>query len=279
MADGDRKFWMRPRYWIILSCVTAGCVVAMYIFGRFEQFLISSSRFTLVGPPEPGDEVAGFQAEGIVHASHDRVVQAFARDFGRSVYLLPIAERRRNLLAVNWIEDASVTRLWPNGVRVRVRERRPVAFVQFGSDDEDSSTTSPRPALIDREGVILYPQAAAHFELPVVLGISPAQSEADRRYRMRRVTRLIDDLGPLAEAVSEIDAADPENLRAVQQVEDRAVTLILGNQRFKQRVQNFLANYPEIRRRLPDAVLLDLRLEDRITAVPVDAESRRRHGR
>jgi cell division protein FtsQ len=278
MPDGDRKFWMKPRYWIILFCVTAGCVVAMYILGRFEQFLISSSRFTLAGPPEPGDEVAGFRAEGIVHASHDRVVQAFARDFGRSVYLLPVAERRRNLLAVNWIEDASVTRLWPNGVRVRVRERRPVAFVQFSNDDVDPSST-PRPALIDREGVILYPQAAAQFELPVVLGISPAQSEADRRYRMRRVTRLIDDLGPLAEAVSEIDVADPENLRAVQQVDDRAVTLILGNQRFKQRVQNFLANYPEIRRRLPDAVLLDLRLEDRITAVPVDAESRGHHGR
>ena len=279
MPDGDRKFWRRPRYWIILLGVTAGCVVAMYILGRFEQFLISSSRFTLAGPPEPGDEVAGFRAEGIVYASHDRVVQAFARDFGRSVYLLPVAERRRNLLAVNWIEDASVTRLWPNGVRVRVRERRPVAFVQFSNDDVDPSSSTPRPALIDREGVILYPQAAAQFELPVVLGISPAQSEADRRYRMRRVTRLIDDLGPLAEAVSEIDVADPENLRAVQQVDDRAVTLILGNQRFKQRVQNFLANYPEIRRRLPDAVLLDLRLEDRITAVPVDAESRGHDGR
>lgn len=276
MPEAVRKFWMHSRYWVVLISVGAFCIAAMYIFGRVEQFMISNARFTFAGPPDPGEQIAGFETEGIVHASRERIVQAFTRDFGRSIYLLPIAERRRNLLAVNWVEDAAVSRYWPNRVRIRIRERRPVAFVQFSAED---SGDARHPALIDREGVILYPEAAARFELPVVLGISPGQSEADRRYRMRRVTRLLDDLGPLAEAISEIDVADPENLRAVQQVEDRAVTLILGNQRFKQRIQNFLTNYPEIRRRLPDAVLLDLRLEDRITAVPLDSDIRGGRGR
>jgi hypothetical protein len=42
---------------------------------------------------------------------------------------------------------------------------------------------------------------------------------------------------------------------------------MLGNQRYLSRLKNFLTNYPEISRRLPNARLFDLRLDDRITAV------------
>ena len=277
MPEAAQRFWLRPRYWVMLCGVGAVCVTAMYVFGRFEQFLISSPHFNLAGPPEPGEDVAGFETQGVVHASRERIVRAFARDFGRSIYLLPVSERRRNLLAINWVEDASVSRLWPNRVRIRIRERRPLAFVQISA--EDGGESGSQHTLIDREGVILYAEAAAPFELPVVTGISPGQSDDDRRLRMRRVARLLDELGSLGEAISEIDVSDPDNLRIVQQVDDRAITLILGNQRFKSRVQNFLANYPEIRRRLPEAVLLDLRLEDRITAVPVDSYAGGSRGR
>jgi hypothetical protein len=42
---------------------------------------------------------------------------------------------------------------------------------------------------------------------------------------------------------------------------------LLGDRDFAQRYQNFLNHYPEIKRRLPNAATLDLRLEDRITVV------------
>ncbi len=47
-------------------------------------------------------------------------------------YLL--GERRRRLLAVDWVKDASVSRRWPNRVSVNVIERRPVAFAQIAGD-------------------------------------------------------------------------------------------------------------------------------------------------
>jgi hypothetical protein len=42
---------------------------------------------------------------------------------------------------------------------------------------------------------------------------------------------------------------------------------MLGDHDYSLRYQNFLRNYPEIKRRLPDAATLDMRLEDRITVV------------
>ena len=52
---------------------------------------------------------------------------------GRSVYLIPLDERRATLRTVDWVKDASVARVWPNRVVVRVAERKPVAFVTLGS--------------------------------------------------------------------------------------------------------------------------------------------------
>ena len=91
---------------------------------------------------------------------------------------------------------------------------------------------------------------------------------------MRRMLRLLEELGANSASVSEVDVADPENLKVTEQVEGRAATLILGNRHFKARMESFHRHYPEIRKRLPDALTFDLRLEDRITAVEANASAR-----
>jgi cell division protein FtsQ len=121
--------------------------------------------------------------------------------------------------------------------------------------------------LVDADGVMLDPQRASKLELPVLTGISGKESETARRDRVRRFLRVQSEMGTLMDQVSEIDVSDPENLRITQSFDGRALTLLLGNREFLQRYRNFTENYTEIRRRLPNAVVLDLRLRDRITAV------------
>ena len=46
---------------------------------------------------------------------HRRAVEAvFNDDSGRSIYLLPLLDRRQTLRTVDWVKDASIVRLWPN---------------------------------------------------------------------------------------------------------------------------------------------------------------------
>jgi hypothetical protein len=75
-----------------------------------------------------------------------------------------------------------------------------------------------------------------------------------------------EDLGYLAKDVSEIDAADPDTIRIVAKVANRALELTLGDSNYAQRYQNFLNHYPEIEKRSPKVRSFDLRLDDRITA-------------
>ena len=182
--------------------------------------------------------------------------RVFSADFDHSIFSVPLAERRRRLMAIDWVEDVSVSRIWPDRLLVRIRERKPVAFVLFRSG----------VLLIDAGGVLLDPPALAHLTFPVLSGLREDQTEDQRRERVRVLLRLQEDLGYMAKDVSEVNAADPENIRIVAQVENRAVELMMGDGNFARRYQNFLAHYPEIGKRSPKVKTFDLRLDGQITA-------------
>lgn len=251
------------RNWLVLAVIVVFLIAGYYGFQQIERLLIRDPRFILA-EPEPGEESTGVTLHGVSRAARSSILRIFDPDYGRSIYLMPIAERRRRLLAVDWVRDASVSRIWPNRVAVRITEREPVAFIRLSTGD---SAAPHRFALIDADGVILEPQARARYQLPVLTGIRREQSEAVRRDRVLRAMKLLRDLGKLSEHVSEIDVSDPENLKITQQIDSRAIVLVLGNQRYRQRLEAFLSHYDDIRRRLGDATALDLRLEDRITAL------------
>jgi len=242
---------------VVVALAASGSLAAYW---RIERFLVSDPRFTMTPPPEYGDASPSLIIQGVEHASRPRVMNVFHEDFGRSVYLMSLAERRRSLLEIDWVKEAAVARVWPNTILVKIVERKPVAFVQ---------SPSSSIALIDSEGVLLRPQTPARFALPVLVGLAPSADAGVRRDRVRRMSRLLEELGTQSEKVSEVDVSDPENLQVMEQIEGRAVVLILGNRNFLARLDRFHQRYPEIHKRLPEAGTFDLRLDDRITAVEV----------
>jgi cell division protein FtsQ len=251
--------------WTAGICIAFFCLWAAW---QIEQFVLTDGRFILAGPPEPGVVSDRFQIAGAVHASEQHITDVFLKDFGRSIYLCPIAERRRSLLAVDWVKEASVSRVWPNRLVVRITERTPVAFVQIPGPDDTMLY-----GLVDGEGVMLDPQRASKLALPVIAGLQTGRNdEPKRREQVKRFLRLQTELGPSMDQISEIDVGDAENVKVTQVFDGKALTLMLGNQQFLQRYRNFIDNYSEIRKRLPDAIVLDLRLKDRITAVVTAAE-------
>jgi cell division protein FtsQ len=229
-------------------------IASIYVFHRLEQFLIRDPRFALSGVE--GDPAA-IEIAGASHASREQIERVFSIDLGRSVYLLPLADRRDSLRTVDWVKDASIARLWPNRVMVRVQERKPVAFL---------SLAPARFALIDEDGVIL-PPATDRFTLPVLTGVRASDSIETRHDRVHRMLRLTTDLGENVRNISEIDVSDRDNLKVTVPRDGHIVTLLLGDRGFAQRYDNFLNHFGEIKRKLPNAATLDLRLEDRITVV------------
>jgi cell division protein FtsQ len=231
----------------VLAAVCGSTAMAAY---KVRRFVTTDPQFNL--SRERKDSIT---IQGLVYASRWRVQRVFAADFDRSIFAIPIEERRRRLLAIDWIEDASVSRIWPDRLVIRVRERKPVAFV----------ASRGGVLLIDAHGILLEQPARAQFAFPVLSGIREDETDAARRERVRAFLEFQSDMGYLSKDISEVDAADPDNIRVVAQVEHRAISLLLGDGNFARRYQNFVSHYPEIRKRSPEAKAFDLRLDDRIT--------------
>jgi len=241
---------------IRVGVITVTVLALLFIWHRTEQFLIRDAHFAMNGP-EGVDDASIIQLQGATHASRRAVEGVFSDDLGKSVYLLPLSDRRATLRAIDWVKDATVARVWPNRVMVRLTERKPVAFVTLGSS---------RYGLIDDDGVIL-PPAADRFHLPVLRGVRASDAIPDRRERVQRMQRVMRALGQNASKIAEVDVSDRGAIKVTQPYEGHMVTLILGDQNFAARYQNFVNHYAEIRDKLPGASALDLRLEDRITVV------------
>jgi cell division protein FtsQ len=242
----------RIRWRMVAGVVLAGavCVSTGMAALKVRQYALADPQFKL-----SRDKADALTIVGLKHASRAKVQRVFAADFGHSVFAVPVDERRRRLLAIDWIEDASVLRIWPDRLSVHVRERSPVAFVFLRSG----------VLLIDSQGVLLDPPPQAQFTFPVLSGVREDETDEQRHERVRAMLRVQDELGYLAKDISEVNVADVDNIRVVAQVDHRAVELILGDGNYARRFQNFLNHYPEIRKRSPEVKTFDLRLDDRIT--------------
>lgn len=247
-TNPKRRSWRGVVGLAVLGLASASAALATL---KVCRFVTTDPQFAL--SPDRQDAVT---IEGLRYGSRTKVLRVFSADFGRSIFMTPLDERRRRLLNVDWVEDASISRIWPDRLDVHIRERTPIAFVLLRSGVQ----------LIDSQGVMLELPAQAQFTFPVLSGIREQDTPNRRLERVSAFLRVEQELGDQAKDLSEVNAADPADIHVVAQMGDRTVELLLGDADFGRRYQNFLTHYPEIRKQSPEGKRFDLRLEDRITA-------------
>jgi cell division protein FtsQ len=193
-----RQAWKTYLGVIMRTAVVLAGAGAAYESGRF---LLTSPEMALLHP----DQIT---LEGNRQVTQESVRKVFLADRGKSVLLIPIAERRRQLETISWVDQATVRRVLPNRIQVEITERTPIAFVRDGSE----------LSLVDAHGVILERPLEGDFHFPVVTGLTREMPLEDRQERSERLSKFIQEIGSIqteaAEQVSEVDLSDPHDLRA-----------------------------------------------------------------
>lgn len=228
------RSWSFYRRALVFGVVAVAFLIAAVFAGRF---LLYSPQFLLAKPGQ-------VELTGNHIVNRDAVLQQFARDRGHSVVAIPLDTRRSALEELPWVESATVQRILPNHIRVELTERAPIAFLRNGTE----------LALIDTHGVILDRPKGEDFQFPIVTGLSESMPREERGKRMQTYQEFIKDIDLVrygaSDRVSEIDLANPKDLRAVvtgiaNANDSQAVTIQFGQGDFAGKYRMVVENFAQ----------------------------------
>lgn len=231
-----RNLWRESSPWLIrvglsLALVTAGVSIALSV----ETYVRKAPAFQI-------SRNSPARVSGLRYTSRSKVEAILYRDEEMSVYDFPLEERRRQIEALPWIKHAALRRNWPDRLWVRVEERSPVAFVRLPYSPAENRSSAPQ--LVDGEGVFLGSPEGNQFAFPVITGINQNMPENDRAQRLRVYQKLVSALDatePLySSRISEVDIADPRNVKVLTAFDGEMVELQMGEKNFRHRFEVFL---------------------------------------
>ena len=237
------------------TCVVAVFSVIGFSAYSIKNFLDHDARFRIAG-------TSNIQATGLGQVSRAEMLPVFGEDIGRNIFFVPVAERRKQLEQIPWIEHATVMRLLPDQIRISVVERKPIAFLRQGT----------QVGLVDANGVLLTEPPAMmaqhHYSFPVVTGIDGRDPIDSRRARMENYQHLIGELDAsgqhFSDQISEIDMSDPEDARVLMPEQGTDILAHFGSDHFLERYQRYKAHIAEWRQQYPKLAEVDLRYEQQV---------------
>jgi cell division protein FtsQ len=169
--------------------------------------------------------VVGVDGE-IVHLNRQRLESAVAEAVEGSFFTIDLPRIRDKLEQLPWIESASVRRIWPDTLRVRVVEQVPLAY--WGDD-----------GLVSQRGKVFRPE-----KLPQLKGLAVLEGDDEQAPRIMlqylRMHNLLETAGLRIEHVW-VDARQAWRLQA-----HNGVMLNLGRREVMSRLSRFVQLYPSL---------------------------------
>jgi len=186
------------------------------------------------------------EIQGTARASADAVQMIVRRDVASTgVWQADLKEIGAHLERLLWVRSAVVTRVLPDGIRVRITERVPRAVVRLSTG---------RFAWVDDDAVLLGEMKPADEMPPFFLrGWNEDDSEAARGENSDRVRKYLElrrlwDGAGLSERVSEVNLIDVRDVRAQLAGDDSQIEVRLGSQDLGKRLKQALEVLDEQRK-------------------------------
>jgi cell division protein FtsQ len=236
------------RVWAVLK-ITGLCAMVAY----------ASWRVVVLATSSPALRVTSIVVKGNTRVSTGEVEALLGASADANILLVPLDDWRARVTKLPWVERATLRRVLPGSVEVRVHERAPMGIARIGRGLQ----------LIAGDGTLIaeYGPAYADLDLPIIdgLAVGPAAAPTVDESRAALAARLLADLRrrpDLFARVSQVDVSHPRD--AVVLLEDDTVQLRLGDRDFTDRIQNFLDLRPALHERVAQIDTVDLRFEPRV---------------
>lgn len=183
-------------------------------------------------------QIRNVEVQGDSRASAADVQTLVMREVGKTgVWRTDLEAISSRLERLPWIRVAMVSRVLPDGIRVRIEERQPRAVVR---------TAAGQFLWVDDDAVILAEMLPTD-QMPsfFLRGWNEEPGDAVRKENSERVKRFLElqrewGVAGLAERVSEVSLLDFRDVRAQLAGDDSQIEVRLGSQDFGERLKDAL---------------------------------------
>ena len=183
-------------------------------------------------------QVQKVEVQGASRVSADEVQALVRKEVEKTgVWNADLKGINERLEKLPWIRTAIVSRVLPDGIRVRITERVPRAVAR---------TASGRFRWVDEDAVLLGEMLPTDQIPPFFLrGLNEEESEGARTENRQRVEMFLElqrawDTAGLSERVSEVNLIDIRDIRAQLAGEDSHIEIRLGSQDHGKRLKDGL---------------------------------------
>ena len=227
---------------LLLASASYGAVKG----GHVPQILENLQDLCDAAANKAGFHIAEVALTGEHEIGRDEILTLAGISDHSSLLFLDAARARTRLMSNPWIADATVLKLYPDRLRIEIKERKPFALWQKDG----------RIALIAVEGTVLEATAPSRFaSLPMVVGKGAEQSAhafLDLVHRYPEIAQATESLVLVAERRWNLHLKNGVEVLLPESEPEQALRTLVELDRDKHLLSR-------------DIVLIDLRLTDRVT--------------
>jgi cell division protein FtsQ len=176
---------------------------------------------------------------------------------GANLFSVDLDEVRQRLEELKWVRFATLQRVLPDTIGIRIVEREPVGLARM------------RGAILqfDSEGEMLEKDRGAGVNLPILDGLKQKDNEGNRT-KVTLYLKIMEELHGPSE-LSEVHINDAGEVSVVPVSEPLLIKL--GASDFRARWARYLQLKRAIQQQFPETVQVDLRFKDPILKIKPDA--------
>jgi len=241
---------MKTRIWkwmVLVSAIVVLCVVG-YSGYTVVRFMRTSPRFA----------VRTVSVMGLNRVEEGQVLRQAAVKGSSNVFSVDLQSVRERVEVLKWVRFATVQRLLPDTIAIKIVERTPVGLARIRGQIFQ----------FDAEAALLNPDRGGGAEFPILHGLTADDPEVNRK-KVDLYLQIMKELHGKDE-FSEVQINNAFEVSVISQHEP--VMVILGADQFRDHWGQYLQLRKKIQMEYPDTVQVDFRFKNQaILRTEVDA--------
>jgi cell division protein FtsQ len=203
-------------------------------------------------------EVQKLSVLGARRVRESQVLAKVGFEAGTNVFRANLDEIRRSVEELDWVRYASVQRVLPDQIIIRLVEREPIGLTRIQSEIYQ----------FDADGKILDIDSPAGANFPILDGLRAGDRKGNQQ-KVETYRKVMEEVGQTS--LSEIHINEAGEVTVVSASEPVSINLGAGD--FRNRWVRYLQLRPQIQQQYPEAVRVDLRFKNQVIIKMTDDDA------